>query len=94
MTRVVFTTPVGTVRNRLSYSRYDQRGRIRWTAWDDLFDIANISYRRILQLVNYLRWNRVELPWFAKWDLYSANWTALAGQYRELAPTPPPGQEP
>ena len=81
-----FIPPPPDSRNRFSSRRYDERGRIRWTAWDDLFDIANISYRRILQLVNYLRWNGIELPWFTKWDVYSANWTALRGQYRVPAP--------
>jgi hypothetical protein len=84
MTRVVFTHPSG--------SRYwhdshrwllDSPGQLRWDSWDELFDIPGISYVWLLRLVNYLRGNGVELPWFAKWDEYSANWTALKGRYRE-----------
>lgn len=47
--------------------------------WEALLELRHVGPRRVLDLVNFIRDRGVELPWFADWDLSSANWTALEG---------------
>ncbi|SRR5579859_1369608 len=70
---------------RVSGSRtWTGTGENRWYHWIELMDdIPNVGPRRMLELVNYLRAAGTELPWFADWDEFSANWTALQGCHRE-----------
>jgi hypothetical protein len=53
-----------------------------WYGWPDLFSLRNVGYRRILHLVNWVREQGTEMPWFADFDTASARWAALEGQYR------------
>ena len=53
--------------------------------WQALYELYHVGPRRILALVNFVRDNGAELPWFGDWDASSANWTALEG-CRRAAP--------
>jgi hypothetical protein len=60
----------------------------RWWHWADLInDIPNVGPRRMLELVNFLRSVKVELPWFTDFDIWSANWVVLK-EYRREPPVP------
>lgn len=61
---------------------YGEQCRITWRCWHDLLDIPHIGPVRLLELVNYLRNNKVELPWFVAFDVDSEQWKALQGRYR------------
>jgi hypothetical protein len=49
------------------------------------WELQGVGARKILDLVNFLRDNRVELPWFAEWDALGDQNGYLAG-CRRTAP--------
>jgi hypothetical protein len=50
--------------------------------WEAMLMLPSTGPRKLLRLVNFLRDNGVELPWFADWDKSSADWASLKGCLR------------
>ena len=57
-------------------------GPEQWRSWYDLIEIRNVGPKRVLNLVNFLRRNGTELPWFRAFDAASADWKVLRGKPR------------
>jgi hypothetical protein len=57
-------------------------------SWYDLYDLPNIGPRRLLSLVNFIRENGGELPWFAQWDEDADRWE-LAGDLHRVPAVQP-----
>jgi hypothetical protein len=58
-------------------------------SWYDLYDLRNVGQLRILSLVNFVREQGFELPWFEQWDKDSERWSLAAGRPRVPAPETP-----
>lgn len=50
--------------------------------WLSLLEIERFGEISLLELVNYLRHCCIELPWFAQFDTWTANWTKYDNRYR------------
>jgi hypothetical protein len=59
-----------------------------WRSWLDLLEMRNVGPKRVLHLVNFLRRNGIELPWFRTFDADTADWKTLRGcpRYTPIAP--------
>lgn len=72
-------------------SRDKYKRVIYWDDWTEVLEIRNIGPRRMLDLVNFMRSDGVEFPWFAQWDEWSrtptAYWARISDAERVLPPS-------